>query len=309
MIAALALIAVVWRVTLLSGRGIPFADAAISQTLAEGVSIYLRAFSNAAFGVFAMGSALGIALSFAVLAAFVVWSVRVLIFPVERKTLEAYCVGLALWLACLVLHAPIALQNLGGAALASYGPSLRVFHLALAAPLVMACAPLLNAMHGVRMAVVRLIIFCAMGLVAAASIQSNQFVRQWVTETNGPTKTVVTSTVKLIVEQSLPDMCKIVVSGASTIAPDFLAASDVMIKAMAPIATHNLLRCVLVTERSPHFALVHKDVCSRDHWLPLRPVHPLVQPHVFGKLCYEFFTTPDRTLLSNDPRTVWINTP
>ena len=209
-------------------------------------------------------------------------------------------------LTCLVLHAPIAVQNLSGSALADYGPSVRLFHLAMAVPFIVVAIPLLDFARAKSQTFRASALLCVGVLVLAATVQSNGFARDWSIATNGSVKHVVIDVAEKISRRNLPDTCRIVVTGTPEDAADFLLLGDVMIKAISTIAPHRLLRCVVLTERAPHFALVARDLCSREPWLPLQPIHPLVQPHPFGSLCYQFFATPDMAALAGDTRTVTI---
>ena len=303
-VVALACVAFCWRYHLLSGRGVPILDDAVSHTLIRGAAIHARAFSDAAFGVFNMHSALGVAASMFVLVAMIWLGGRIFIGRESNRVREGFYVGVALAVACVVLHAPIAVQNLDGDALSNYVPSVRLFHLALAVPFVLIVFPVCELLSRSRVAA-RLALIAAFAGLWGSIAQSQQFARDWTVTTNGTVKEVITSVSRQIDSQEIPDQCRIVVTGTHDDAIEFREASDVMIKAISRVPPSHLLRCVVVTERSPYFALVARDLCSREAWYPLQPIHPLVNPHPFGSICYQFFATPDASLLDQNT-TVWI---
>ena len=306
-VGALAAVAVFWRWLLLSSRGVPILDEAVSQTIAEGAHAYLRAFSTSIFGIFNLAPAgTGIILVLVVVV-LIIWGVRVFSLRAALAGREAYCLGTALMLFCLAIHAPIAAQNLGADAVAEYVPAVRIFHLALAAPFIMIAVPLTrfvaNASRTTHMTV-------ALGvsvLLAIATVQSHHFAQAWASSTNGPTKQTITAAVSAIARADLPYACRIMVTGLTTDASEFREASDVMVKAISQAPAERLLGCVVLTDRAPHFSLVARNLCAREPWRPLQPIHPLVQPHPFGTLCYQFFAMPDDAALKLDKNAVWIN--
>ncbi len=122
--------------TLLRGRGVPFLDEALSNTLLQGALLYARPLAAASLGRFDLHSPFAVLMSVAALVAVIAVGVRAFARG-EGRMFEGFCLGIALLLTCLVLHAPIAVQNLSGNALTDYGPSVRLFHLAIAVPFIL----------------------------------------------------------------------------------------------------------------------------------------------------------------------------
>jgi len=183
---------------------------------------------------------------------------------------------------------------------------MRLFYLAIAVPFILVAIPLLDFARAKSQTFRATALLCVGVLALAATVQSSGFARDWLIATNGSVKHVVIDVAEKISRRSLPDTRRIVATVTPSDAADFLLLSDVIIKAVSTISANHLLRCVVLTERAPHFALVARDLCSREPWLPLQPIHPLVQPHPFGSLCYQFFATPDMAALAGDTRTVTI---
>lgn len=118
---------------------------------------------------------------------------------------EGFCLGIALLLTCLVLHAPIAVQNLSGNALTDYGPSVRLFHLAIPVPFILVAIPLLDFARAKSQTFRASALLCVGVLALAATVQSNGFARDWKIATNGSVKHVVIDVAEKLSRRSLPD--------------------------------------------------------------------------------------------------------
>ena len=303
-IAAVVIIALGWRFTVMAPRTIQLLDLALPGQLILGVWAFLKWSPVAAVGAFGLhGVATTVAATLMPLA-FLYSGVRAVWprLPSIRLGRRNFVIAWVLLLSSALLVAPIAAQNLFGDSLNRDPISARLFHMAIASGFLILIEPCAAIWAAVKNRAVWL--WVAAGLTGIAAIAAGRDdAAAWTTATNGPLRSGLVQLTGTIERTDLPDRCRVVILGPLAQVDEFQRNGDIMLKATIGAASTALLRCIVVTDVPPTFALVASDLCGTGIWASIAAAHAAAPPHRFGNLCYQFLVAPLSKAPQNDPLT------
>ncbi len=303
-VASVVILALAWRFAVMAPRTTQLLDLALPGALFSGMWAFLKWSPVAAAGALGWHGTAATVASLLMLFAFLYSGIRAF-YPVSRSAPFArqnFLVAMVLLMSSALLVAPIAAQNLFGDSLLRDPITARLFHVAIASGFLILIAPSTTIFFAAKTRATWLLAAAALA-ISMAVYAGRDSAAGWVVATNGSLRSELVKLTATNGLTNLPDRCRLVITGPLAQLDEFKRNGDVMLKASIGTASAGLLRCLVVTDVPPTFALVTSDLCDVGEWARIGATRPGVPPHKFGNLCYQFLTPPLTQVPHTDPLT------